>query len=176
MDLYAALRKNASQRELVRVGRVFVGIFVLIGILAAVVLADGLQSVFRYIQEFQGFISPGVLVVFLFGFLVPRAPRFIGWLGILLNAVLYAAFTWWLGPVICKAGWWWAPQMSFLDRMGVCFLLVAATCAIATVWRPLAAPVRLPVTDRIPLENSRPALFCGIGVIIVTLALYAWLW
>jgi SSS family solute:Na+ symporter len=176
MDLYAAVRKGASQRELVGAGRVFVGLFVLIAILAAVVLADGLQSVFRYIQEFQGFISPGVLAVFLFGFLVPRAPRFIGWLGILLNAMLYAAFTWWLGPLICKAGWWWAPQMSFLDRMGVCFLLVSAACAAATLLYPLAEPVRMPVTARIPLTNSRPALYCGFGVIGLTLALYLWLW
>jgi len=176
MDLYAAVRKDASQRELVRAGRVFVGIFVLIAILAAVMLADGLQSVFRYIQEFQGFISPGVLAVFLFGFLVPRAPRFIGWFGILLNAVLYAAFTWWLGPMLCKAGLWWAPQMSFLDRMGVCFLLVAAACALATLLYPLAEPVRLPVTSRIPLTHSRPAMWCGFAVIGLTLTLYAWLW
>lgn len=176
MDLYAAVRKSASQRELVGAGRVFVGIFVLIAIMAAVVLADGLQSVFRYIQEFQGFISPGVLAVFLFGFLVPRAPRFLGWFGILLNAVLYAAFTWWLGPILCGAGLWWAPQMSFLDRMGVCFLLVSAACAAATVLYPLAEPVRMPVTGRIPLIHSRPAMWCGFVVIGLTLLLYIVLW
>jgi SSS family solute:Na+ symporter len=153
-----------------------VAVFVLVAILCAVLLAEDLQSVFRYIQEFQGFISPGVLAVFLFGFLVHRAPRFFGWFGILLNAVLYAAFTWWLGPLLCRAGLWWAPQMSFLDRMGVCFLLVVAAGIIATVARPLAVPVQLPVTDRIPLDRSRLAFAWGLAVVALTVALYLWLW
>ena len=29
----------------------------------------------EFIQEFQGYISPGILTVFLFGFFIPRSPR-----------------------------------------------------------------------------------------------------
>jgi SSS family solute:Na+ symporter len=176
MDLYAAVRRAASPRELVGIGLVFVVVFVLIAILAAVMLAEDLQSVFRYIQEFQGFISPGVLAVFLFGFLVPRAPRFFGWFGILLNVILYTVFTWWLGPLLCQAGWWWAPQMSFLDRMGVCFLLVLVAGVAATWLWPLTEPIRMPVSARIPLQPSRLAFRWGLAIVGLTLGLYVWLW
>lgn len=176
MDIFNKVKKNASQATLVGAGRIFTALFVLIAILVATFLAESLSSIFSYIQEFQGFISPGVLAVFLVGFLVPRAPRYLGWLGLLVNAVLYALLKWWLGPVICNAGLWFAPQMSFLDRMGICFLTVLAICAVATKVNPLPAPVKMPVTDLIALESSTAAKAWGAVAIVATVVLYVIFW
>ena len=49
-------------------------------------------GIFTFIQEFQGFISPGILAIFLFGVLVHRAPRYVGTVGLILNPVLYGIF------------------------------------------------------------------------------------
>ena len=65
-------------------------------------------GIFNFIQEFQGFLSPGALCVFLFGFFVPKCPRIFGWLGIVINALLYG---------ILKV---WQPEMAFLNRMVPC--------------------------------------------------------
>lgn len=164
MDIWAKVRKSAAAPELVKVGRVCVMLFVAI----ACLIAPGLGrpefgGIFTFIQEFQGFISPGILAVCLFGLLVPRAPRFLGWLGILLNAVLYGVFKQTL-------------DVAFLDRMAICFALVIATLTVATLIRPLAQPVTLPVNTSYDVTPSRGAKIAGAGVCIATVLLYIIFW
>jgi solute:Na+ symporter, SSS family len=124
----------------------------------------GFGGIFTFIQEFQGFISPGVLMVFLFGFLVPRAPRFLGWLGILVNVLLYGYL------YLFQSG------IPFLNRMAICFGVVFAVMMAITLIKPLAQPVVMPTTDLISLESSRTAKVWGVGVVIATLALYVIFW
>jgi SSS family solute:Na+ symporter len=89
IDIYQKLKPKSSQDQLVNAGKFFAVLFVLISCVIAPNLGNpGFGGIFTFIQEFQRFISPGVLMVFLFGFLVPRAPRFLGWLGILVNVLL----------------------------------------------------------------------------------------
>jgi solute:Na+ symporter, SSS family len=182
MDIYAKLAKlwtktEPSSKTLVASGRVFVVIFILIACLIAPSLGrPEFGGIFTFIQEFQGFISPGVLAIFLFGFLVPKAPRYLGWLGILLNAVLYGSLKWGLGSMIVSAGLWFAPEISFLDRMGLCFLTVMGLCAVLTVVNPLKTPVVMPVSTKIELVSSPVAKIGGIVVVVLTLILYAIFW
>ncbi|MBU3666456.1 MAG: sodium/solute symporter [Chthoniobacterales bacterium] len=166
MDLYHKVHKNASQDALVRSGRIFTLLFVLIACLIAPSLADpAFGGIFNFIQEFQGFISPGILAVYLFGFLIPRAPRYLGWLGILLNAVLYGSLKWFL-----------APEMAFLNRMALCFGVVILVLGTITMLRPLAKPVELPTTDLVELKSSKTAKVLGLAVVVATLCLYAIFW
>jgi solute:Na+ symporter, SSS family len=177
MDIVNKIKPDLSQAGLVGVGRACTVIFVIIAALIAPSLGSPkFGGIFTFIQEFQGFISPGVLAVFLVGFLVPKAPRFLGWSGIMLNAVLYGSFKWFLGAWLVQAGLWFAPEVSFLDRMGLCFLIVLAYCAAMTLWKPLAEPAILPERGDIPLESSQVAKVAGIGVIILTIALYVVFW
>jgi SSS family solute:Na+ symporter len=158
--------REMSQSALVASGRICVVVFVLVACLIAPGLGDPkFGGIFTFIQEFQGFISPGILAVYLFGFLVVRTPRYMGWVGILLNAVLYGALKWWI-----------APGMPFLNRMAVCFGIVCATLAIVTILRPLRQPVVMPQTDLISLESSKSAKVWGIVVVVVTLMLYWMFW
>jgi SSS family solute:Na+ symporter len=120
-------------------------------------------GIFTFIQEFQGFISPGILAVCLFGLLVPRAPRFIGWFGIVLNAILYGIFKESL-------------DVAFLDRMAICFGLVLLTLTVATLVRPLAKPVVLPAHPGYDLTPSRGAKLAGYGVCALTALLYITFW
>ena len=123
-----------------------------------------LGGVFKIIQEFQGFLSPGILSVFLFGFLSPKTPRIFGVIGIGVNIVLYG--------ILLFA----APEMAFLNRMSICFLTVVSIGIVLTILKPLAEPVILPVNDAIPLESSKGARVCGIAVMIMTVALYLLFW
>ncbi len=109
---------------LVKAGRVFVVLFVPVAILVAPHFENPkLGGIFKIIQEFQGFVSPGMLAIFLIGFFVPRAPRYVGTMGIILNAIAYGALKCGVGDAIVSAGLWFAPSISFLDRMAICFLL-----------------------------------------------------
>jgi len=158
--------QDLSQSALIRSGRICVVLFVLIACLIAPGLGNPkFGGIFTFIQEFQGFISPGILSVYLFGFLVPRTPRYMGWVGIVLNALLYGSLKWFI-----------APDMAFLNRMAICFGAVMATLAIVTLVKPLAKPVVMPTSDLIALESSKSAKLWGWVVVVATLALYAVFW
>ncbi|TWU15132.1 sodium:solute symporter family transporter [Allorhodopirellula heiligendammensis] len=175
MDLYAKVTKETNQQRLVVVGRVFVVLFVLLSATVAPYL-DSFESIFKFIQEFQGFISPGILAVFLLGFFSPRTPRYFGWLGILINVIAYGALMLFLGDWIVQGGWWYGDQIAFLDRMAICFFTVLLTGAIVTLANPLKTPVKMPVNEAMNMTSSRGAQIAGVGVILVTACMYYYFW
>lgn len=165
MDLYRKVRSGASQGELVRAGRVFTVLFVLIAVWIAPMLDDpAFGGIFTFIQEFQGFISPGVLAIFLFGLLVPRAPKACGMIGLILNPILYGT----LKTI--------APDIAFLDRMAICFGIVVAVLTAMTVLFPLKEPVTLPVNEKMDVTGSASAKVGGVVVVILTAVLYIIFW
>ena len=177
MDIYQKINKKASQSQLVAAGKTFTLLFVLIACVIAPFLGNpAFGGIFTIIQEFQGFISPGILAVFLFGFLSPRTPRYLGWLGIILNIVLYGSIKWMIGPYLCGRGWWFSSEISFLDRMGICFLLIIVLGMVLTWINPLKTPAQLPVSDTIVLESSRTAKMGGFVVIAVMIVFYLMFW
>ncbi len=166
MDIYRKFRRDASQYELVTAGRVFVVLFVLIAMLIAPFLGSPIfGGIFTFIQEFQGFISPGILAIFLFGLLVHRAPRSVGTVGLVLNPILYAILKWF-------TPW----EIAFLDRMAICFFVIMIVLAVMTILRPLDKPVELPVNKDMKVESSRGAMVFGGVVVCLTLVLYAIFW
>ena len=175
MDLYAKFSGEKDSRKLVRVGRGFVVAFVLAAALVAPGL-DAFASIFSYIQEFQGFISPGILAVFILGFFSPKTPRYYGAVGIALNAVSYALLKWIVGPWIVSNGWWYSMDMAFLDRMAICFFLVLGAGLAATWLKPMREPVILPVNHAVSLESSRGAKWLGGLVCLLTMGLYVVFW
>lgn len=177
MDLVRKILPNTKEEYLPLWGRGFVVLFVIFAALIAPSLGHpAFGGIFSYIQEFQGFISPGVLAIFFFGILVPRAPRFLGWSGILLNAFMYGLIKWWLGDVIVEAGLWFSNEISFLDRMAICFFIVCLYCAVMTVIKPLPAPVDMPVNEDMDMTPSPVVKMLGYGVVGLTLILYIVFW
>ena len=165
MDLYRKVRSGAGQGELVSVGRFFTILFVLIAILIAPYLDNpAFGGIFNFIQEFQGFVSPGVLAIFLFGLLVKSAPRSVGTVGLLLNPVLYGAL---------KLG---APQIAFLDRMAICFGVVIGVLTLMTIVSPQKEGVELPVNENMDVTSSTTAKMGAAVVLILTAVLYYIFW
>lgn len=165
MDIFHKLAPKANDRTLVNVGKFCTLLFVVI----ACLIAPGLGSpkykgIFTFIQEFQGFISPGVLSVFLFGFLVPKAPRYLGWLGIVINAALYGALK------------IFTPEIAFLNRMAICMGVVMAVLAALTIINPLKEPVKMPVNTAIALESSPGVKRFGVVIVLLTMVLYICFW
>ena len=166
MDLFRKyVRPGASQQTLVRMGRICVVVFVIIGCLIAPLLGNpAFGGIFKYIQEFQGFISPGILAVFVFGLLVKKAPGICGVVGLLINPLMYGL----LKLLV--------PSMAFLDRMALSFVCVLLVMGAITLARPMAASFVLPTKTHIELASSRLARVGGVGVVIVTVILYVVFW
>lgn len=177
MDLVKKVKPDLADDKLPQIGRMCVVVFVIISAIIAPTLASpSFGGIFTFIQEFQGFISSGIIAIFLFGMLVPRAPRFLGWSGILLNVVLYGSIKWVFGDMIVASGLWFSDEIAFLDRMALCFILVMLYCTIATIIKPLDKPIELPVNEAMDLQSSKGAKIAGVAVVIMTIALYIQFW
>jgi len=163
MDLYRRhLRPDATQRRLVTLGRITTLLFVIIGCLLAPALGHPrFKGVFNFIQEFQGYISPGIVAAFLVGFVVPRAPRWCGAVALLGSAPVYG-----LLHVLCGGGEHSAIELHFLIRMMITFCTVTLITIGMTVVAPLSEPRVMPVRESLDTTPSRLALVLG-GVVIV---------
>jgi SSS family solute:Na+ symporter len=131
LDIYKKyFNKNASEKEIVRIGRWAV----IISMLLASVVAPSLKTLdqaYQFIQEYVGFISPGVLAVFLMGFFWKRTTAAAALTGTLLtipvSTILKFLPTWTNGSF---------PDFPFLDRMSITFVLIIATMLIISWIRP----------------------------------------
>lgn len=163
MDIFKRhIAPGAHQRSVVLVGRASVVVFAAVAIFLAPQLGNPRisNSIFTIIQEGQGFISPGILAVFVFGLLVRRAPPLCGVVGLLTNIVAYGAL---------KIA---VPNLQFLNRMAVCFALCLALMAAIRVLKPLAQPIEFRRQTTIALETSGTAKLAGALVIVIALLLY----
>jgi SSS family solute:Na+ symporter len=167
MDFYNKfIYPNAPQKSLVLSGRICVVVFAVIGCLIAPILGDPrFGGIFTYIQEFQGFISPAILAVFVFGFIVTRVPGMCGVIGLVANPIMY---------FLLKVA---MPNLAFLDRMAVSFFFVLALMGIITMilWNK-TEPKPLALNTDIELESSGLAKVGGVIVVAVTLTMYVIFW
>ena len=152
---------SASNSAQVFVGRLTVLIFAAAGCLVAPQLANPkLGTVFVFIQEFQGFISPGVLAIFIFGMFSKRAPRFSGVLGILTSSIAYGILYFAFGNI------------AYLNRMAIAFFCALAVMFLLTIFKPLKSDIVMPVNENMSLESSSGAKIAGISILAITAVLY----
>ena len=121
MDIYNKyIKKDASEANQVKVGRITA--LVAFGVASIVAPALGaLDQAFQFIQEYTGFISPGVFAIFFFG---------VFWKKTTSNAALTGAALSIPLSVVLKVIF---PNLPFLDRMGVVFLVLAALMIIISL-------------------------------------------
>ena len=166
LDLYKVyVQKEATQKNLVFIGRLMTVLFVLIGCFIASYLGDPkFMGIFTYIQEFQGYISPGILAAFVFGILVKKAPPAAGVVALLACVPVYGFLQWQFN------------EIAFLNRMAITFGFVLLLMTIITFLKPLKEPVQLPKRTDIDLSPTPQLIWWGSAVIFVVLMLYAIFW
>jgi SSS family solute:Na+ symporter len=146
LDIYKkAINKNADERHLVNTGKVTVIVSMLLAVLMSLVIGEKLMGEgkqgFNYIQEYTGFVSPGIFAMFLLGFFWKRttsnAALFAMIGGVVLSIVLKFLPLWmnldWLTPY----GFFQpnpdnhgAFEIPFMDRMGFVFVFCIIGMAI----------------------------------------------
>jgi solute:Na+ symporter, SSS family len=167
MDLYKKhLVPSASSAHVVALGRICVGVFMVIGCLLSPMLGNPKvpNSIFVIIQESQGYISSGILGAFVFGLLVPKAPPLAGVVGLLSNPISYGLMA------------VYVPQVQFVDRMTISFVIVIALMAVITLIRPMSIPMVYRTNTTIDLRTSYGAMAFGGLVILATIGLYLYFW
>jgi SSS family solute:Na+ symporter len=172
LDIYKRyFDKDASEKKLVRVGRYTVIVSMVIACLVAPALRT-LDQAYQFIQEYVGFISPGVLAIFLLGFFWKRttAPAALtaALLTIPLSTVLKFLPVWTNGSF---------PDYPFLDRMSIVFVVLVALMIVITLLDRNSK--FLPRIIRIDTAMFRcsPAFIAGSVIIIgILTALYTVFW
>lgn len=120
-DIYKPIwNKNGSDKQLVTVGRIMSGVSLLIAVAVAPALSS-LEQTFQFIQNFTGMVSPGIVVIFLFGLFWPRATA---------NAALWTVIL--TIPVSLLMDMMFQ-NLPFIDRMGVAFLVLSAVLVIISL-------------------------------------------
>ncbi len=166
MDVYRRMiDRNASQKRLLLLGRVATGAFVVLGCLLAPRLADPkFGGVFQYIQQFQGYIWPGVVAAFLFGMVVPKAPGMAGVAALVSGPIIYGLFQ------------RFSQDLHFLIQVALSFVLVLAIMGVITFLKPLAEPKVLPVREGVEVKTAPVVKLVGAVVLAAVAVFYVIFW
>ena len=161
IDIYQRLiRPDASQKSLVLLGRLAVVVFIVIACSLAPRLADPkFGGVFLFIQQFQGYIWPGVVAAFTFGILVEKAPPAAGVLALVAGPALYGLLQ------------LFAPNLHFLIQVAVAFNLLLALMGLVTFWFPLEKPKTLPRREDLDVRTQPWVKLLG-GLVIAGVAVF----
>jgi len=184
MDIYRQfINKKASEAALVRTGRIVTAVSLVLAI-PVVPLLGSFGQVFQYIQEYSGFVSPGVLVLFIFGLFWKRASA---------NGAVWASI---LTLPVGIALKFFAGDIPFMNRMTITFVIlsiVLITVSILDNKENDAKAIDLSAKDdpdaplaEGDLANSAPrrSLFytdplfniLAIGIMAMLAGLYAFFW
>lgn len=113
MDVYKKfINKEASERKLVSVGRITSIVALLLALVAVYPIMGGADQAFQIIQEYSGFVYPGVVVIFGLGLLWKRSSG---------PAAVVAAIGTFFFSILFK---FIMPETPFLLRMGYVFMVL----------------------------------------------------
>lgn len=186
LDIYKKLfDREADERKLVNVGK----ITIVVTMVLAVIIAPHLgieKGGFQYIQEYTGFVSPGIFAMFILGFF---------WRKTTSNAALFATIGGFALSVILKFIPDWVNlsflypygfavpngagvyEIPFIDRMGIVFVCCVVGMYLISIWenRRGVTPNGLEV-DR-GMFKVHPAFLAGSIIIIgLLVAIYTIFW
>jgi SSS family solute:Na+ symporter len=164
LDIYNKHGASKSESQLVMVGRIAAAVSILLAILTARPLLGSFDQAFQYIQEYTGFFTPGIVVIFLLGLFWKRANE----AGALAATIGSFALS-----IAIKAFW---PELPFMDRMAVVFVLALAMGVAFSLATPATGAADLVQTDDVTYGTPPSFNIGSLGVIAILTALYAVWW
>lgn len=165
MDIYKSfLNTDAEEHHYVNTGRIIAALAMVIAVFAAQPFLGGFESAFQTVQEYTGFIAPGVVAVFLMGMFFQRANSTGAFaalfISVAVSLVFYFAF----------------PDFSFVIRIWVVFLL----CMLAGIGLSLitAAPREEQIVriGDVQMGTTRGFNLSSFAIVVILIALYAVFW
>ncbi len=166
LDFYARNNKTHSETHLVKVGRIAAIVAIVLAIATAKPLLGSFDQAFQYIQEYTGFFTPGIVVIFMLGLFWKRANE---------AGALTAAIGSFVMSIALKFFW---PELPFMDRVGIVFLAALALAVIVSLASPPARSeaANLIRTDDVAYGTTTGFNMGALGVTAILIALYATFW
>jgi solute:Na+ symporter, SSS family len=137
------LRPDADEKKMVQIGKITVIVAMILAVIIAPLMGIDKKGGFQYIQEYTGFVSPGIFAMFILGFFWKKASS---------NAALFATvggfafslFFKFLPSIMnlsfleqfgfAKANNKGIFEIPFLDRMGFVFLICVVGMILISLW------------------------------------------
>jgi solute:Na+ symporter, SSS family len=164
LDIYNQRGGQHSEAWLVRVGRIAAAAAIGLAMLTAKPLLGSFDQAFQYIQEYTGFFTPGICVIFLLGLFWKRANE---------RGALAAALGSFLLSVVLKLAW---PALPFMDRVGLVFVLALIVAVLVSALTSPQPDRNFIETQGLSFTTSVTFNAGSIGVAAILIALYATWW
>jgi SSS family solute:Na+ symporter len=186
LDIYKKyFAKDASEQKLVRMGRWFVIIAMCISVLFTWddILGIGGAGGFTFIQKYTGFISPGVLAVFLLGMFWKRTSGTAAVVGILSGFILSLFFNEFAPTVLGNETFLYtafpdghgAYKIPFLIAMGLSGVITVLLMVIVTLAGPKINPKAFAI-DKTMFKLDKTTLILVVSILMILSALYIKFW
>ena len=160
MDIYKKyINKDAKDRSLVKVGRITAVVALVIALIAVKPLLGSLDQAFQYIQEYSGFIYPGIITVFGLGLLWKRASS--------TAAVWTAIATIPLGFIFKMV----FPDVAFQLRAGYIFIILLTMFVLISYLDKKFVSCELPTEKDQKQMLLWAKILGGLGIFFIVMAL-----
>ena len=160
MDIYKKyINKEAKDRSLVKVGRITAVVALVIALIAVKPLLGSLDQAFQYIQEYSGFIYPGIITVFGLGLLWKRASS--------TAAVWTAIATIPLGFIFKMV----FPHVAFQLRAGYIFIILLTMFVLISYLDKKFVSCELPSEKDQKQMLKWAKILGGLGIFFIVMAL-----
>ncbi len=165
MDIYRDyIVKDASERHYVMVGRVTAFVAMLIALVLARPFLGGLESAFQAIQEYTGFIAPGIVAVFLLGFFWKRANKYGAFALLISSAVLSVA-----AKILL-------PDLPFVLRIWIVFLICIVVGVLASLLTPKPNEDQPVDVGGISFRTHTGFNIASVLIVLILCAIYVAFW
>jgi SSS family solute:Na+ symporter len=165
------INRDANERTLVLTGRWAVIVAMLLASLVAPALTQ-LDQAYQFIQEYVGFISPGVLAIFLLGFLWRRTTSAAALTATVLTipfSTILKFLPQWTGGAF--------PDYPFLDRMTIVFCALITLMIGISLFAPNSKDKsRILIIDQRLFRPSSAFVVGSVIVLGILTALYTAFW
>ena len=164
MDIYSHYKKEKSQSHYVFVGRLVSLASLIIAMICAKPLLGNFDQAFQYIQEFTGFFTPGIVVIFMLGMFWNKATPHSALSAALGSAVL---------SFILKIFW---PEIPFIDRVGLVFVCCLVLAIAVTLFEKSGVQKNAVNLDDVDFKTDNMFNISSVGIMLILAALYATWW
>ncbi len=165
MDIYKPFfGQDASETKLVNVGRLVGFLSVVIAVFVAQPLLGGEEQIFQFIQKYTGYVSPGIVVLFLFGLFWKRTTG---------TAALWSAIA--SVPLSILVDFMFS-EVPFLNQMGIVFLLLSALIVSISIYESKRDSPKA-IVFGVDLFKTGPVFnIASMGIILILGLLYTMFW
>ena len=164
MDVYRSAVRDRPEGHYVLVGRLTAFVAIVVALFLAEPFIGGFESGFQTVQEYTGFVAPGIVAVFLLGFFWKRAT----------TGGAYAAL---IGAVVLNIALkFTAASMPFVIRIWIVFLVCMLAGALVSAATSQAADNH--TVELKDISFATTPLFNVLGVVVAMLltAIYVVFW